>query len=121
MKGKKIKYNENLLEIKNSDNFSIMKKANVINMFNRDKSICIIEEEDSSVINYTDSANSGDFKKGKKIRNNLSNSIINQSISINDKYLFSCVNFISKNIRKVIVKNSYNTFKKKINMMNKNK
>ena len=121
MKGKKIKYNENLLEIKNSDNFSIMKKANTINMFNRDKSICIIEEEDSSVINYTDSANSVDFKKGKKIRNNLSNSIINQSISINDKHLFSCVNFISKNIRKVIIKNSYNFFKKKINMMNKNK
>ena len=121
MKGKKIKYNENLLKINNSDNFSITKKANNINMFNRDKSICIIEEEDSSIINYTDSVNSVDYKKGKKIKNNLSNSIINQSISINDKYLFSCVNFITKNIRKVIVKNNYNLFKKKIDIMNKNK
>ena len=49
-----------------SYNFSITKKANNINMFNRDKSICIIEEEDSSIINYTDSVNSVDYKKEQK-------------------------------------------------------
>ncbi len=112
MKGKNIKYNEKLLEIKNPDNFSISKKKYnnnyVYNSFRANGNILsgIVEENESSIINYTDSFNSMDcYKKGNK--NKYKN-------IYNDKYLYSCINFITKNINRIILKKTYNFFKKKI-------
>ena len=113
MKGKNIKYNEKLLEIKNPDNFSIKIKNNNNNykydIVNTNGSILtgIKEENESSIINYTDSVNSVDYYK-KTNKNKYKN------ISTNDKYLFSCINFITKNIKRILLKNNYNFFKKQL-------
>ena len=76
---------------------------------NKDKIIGIIEEE-SSNINYTnDSNNSTDNKIENKTKN-----INKNSISKNDKYLFSCVNFILKTIKRIILKNYFEYYEKKL-------
>ena len=119
IKGRKGKYNDNILESINTDNFSIYKKLIYNISLNKDRLIGIIEEEESSNFNCTfDSNNSFDYKINKRIRNKNSrnNNNYSRSSSINDKYLFSCVNFITKAIKRVILKNSYNFFKKRINL-----
>lgn len=119
IKGRKEKYNDNILESINTDNFSIYKKLIYNISLNKDRLIGIIEEEESSNFNCTfDSNNSFDYKINKRIRNKNSrnNNNYSRSSSINDKYLFSCVNFITKAIKRVILKNSYNFFKKRINL-----
>ena len=115
MKGKKEKYNLNILKINNSNNFSIINENNNTNI-NKDKYIGIIEEE-SSNINYTNDSNNSISDSDKKNIINSNNNYIN----IKDKYLFSCVNFVIKAIKRIIVKNTYKIFKKKINIMSNNK
>ena len=115
MKGKKEKYNLNILKINNSNNFSIINESNNTNI-NKDKYIGIIEEE-SSNINYTNDSNNSISDSDKKNIINSNNNYIN----IKDKYLFSCVNFVIKAIKRIIVKNTYKIFKKKINIMSNNK
>ena len=109
IEGKKTKYNNNILKIYNSDKFSIIKKMKIKKIKNKDKIIGIIEEE-SSNINYTnDSNNSTDNKIENKTKN-----INKNSISKNDKYLFSCVNFILKTIKRIILKNYFEYYEKKL-------
>ena len=109
IEGKKTKYNNNILKIYNSDKFSIIKKMKIKKIKNKDKIIGIIEEE-SSNINYTnDSNNSTDNKIESKTKN-----INKNSISKNDKYLFSCVNFILKTIKRIILKNYFEYYEKKL-------
>ena len=105
-KEKKEKYNNNILNIVNSDNFSLYKNTKNNWMTNIEKLIGVIEEEESSNFNFT---------YEDKSSNN--NSIIKRINIPNDKYLFSCVNFICKTIRRVILKNSYKYFKKRINLV----
>ena len=106
IKGKKNKYNNNL-KIYQSDNFSIFKKTKIKNIVNKDKIIGIIEEE-SSNINYTNDSNNSTDKNESKIK------IIKQD---NNKYLFSCVNFILKSIKRVMMKNYYEFYKKQMKFM----
>ena len=109
IEGKKTKYNNNILKIYNSDKFSIIKKMKIKKIKNKDKIIGIIEEE-SSNINYTnDSNNSTDNKIESKIKN-----INKNTINKNDKYLFSCVNFILKTIKRIILKNYFEYYEKKL-------
>ena len=116
IKSKYSKYNENLLIIENTDNFSIINKKRKKNIIiNKNRLIGIIEEE-SSNINYTnDSNNSIEYKIENKINRNSNN---DKSNYLNDKYLFSCVNFIIKSIKKVLLKNTYIFFKKKLKIEN---
>jgi len=118
LKGKKEKYNNSILKIINIDNFSIKKNMKNNTKINRDKLIRIIEEEESSNFNCThDSNNSLEYKNSKSLRNIYSNnnSNSNRTSIMNDKYLHSCANFVYKTIKRVILKNSYNFFKKRIN------
>jgi hypothetical protein len=118
LKGKKEKYNNNILKIINIDNFSIKKNEKNITKINRDKLIRIIEEEESSNYNYThESNNSLEYKNSKSFRNIYSNnnSNSNRTSIMNDKYLNSCANFVYKTIKRVVLRNSYNFFKKRIN------
>ena len=109
IEGKKTKYNNNILKIYNSDKFSIIKKMKIKKIKNKDKIIGIIEEE-SSNINYTnDSNNSTDNKIENKTKN-----INKNTINKNDKYLFSCVNFILKTIKRIILKNYFEYYEKKL-------
>ena len=118
LKGKKEKYNNTILKVINIDNFSIKKNTKNNTKINRDKLIRIIEEEESSNFNYThDSNNSLEYKNSRSIRNMHSNnnSNSNRTSIFNDKYLNSCANFVYKTIKRVVLKNSYNFFKKSIN------
>ena len=118
MKGKKEKYNNNILNIVNSDNFSLYKNTTNNLETNSGKFIGIIEEEESSNFNNThDSNNSNDLGNNKKLKNKSSNtnSLSKRTNTPNDKYMFSCINFIWKTMMRVILKNSFNFFKKRIN------
>ena len=118
LKGKKEKYNNSILKIINLDNFSIKKNGKNNTKINRDKLIRIIEEEESSNFNCThDSNNSLEYKNSKSLRNLYSNnnSNSNRTSILNDKYLNSCANFVYKTIKRVVLRNSYNFFKKRIN------
>ena len=112
-KGKNAKYRTEILKIKNSDNFSIIQKPKKNIIAIKGRLIGIIEEE-SSNINYTNESNNTiEYKLDKTLQINSNNDKIN---SINDKYLFSCINFVVNSLKKIITKNSYNYFKKQIKL-----
>ena len=119
---KKGKYSNDNLKITNSDNISFIsnrKKVKNKRKINKEKLVGIIEEDESSYFNGThDSNNSFEYGNSKSFRNIYSKSISNynnKSTLINDKYLYSCIKFIYITIRRIILQNSYNLFKKRIN------
>jgi hypothetical protein len=119
---KKGKYSNDNLKITNSDNISFIsnrKKVKNKRKINKEKLVGIIEEDESSYFNGThDSNNSFEYGNSKSFRNIYSKSISNynnKSILLNDKYLYSCIKFIYITIRRIILQNSYNLFKKRIN------
>ena len=119
---KKGKFNNDILKIIKSDNISftsIRKKARNRRKFNKEKLVGIIEEDESSNIYCThDSNNSLEYGNSKSFKNKYSktiNNFNNRTTLSNDKYLYSCIKFIYITIRRVILQNSYNLFKKRIN------
>ena len=119
---KKGKYSNDNLKITNSDNISFIsnrKKVKNKRKINKEKLVGIIEEDESSYFNGNhDSNNSFEYGNSKSFRNIYSKSISNynnKSNLINDKYLYSCIKFIYITIRRIILQNSYNLFKKRIN------
>ena len=119
---KKGKYSNDNLKIINSDNISFIsnrKKFKNKRKINKEKLIGIIEEDESSNFNCThDSINSFEYGNSKSFRNIYSKSFSNsnnKSTIANDKYLYSCIKFIYITIRRIILQNSYNLFKKRIN------
>ena len=119
---KKGKYSNDNLKITNSDNISFIsnrKKVKNKRKINKEKLVGILEEDESSYFNGThDSNNSFEYGNSKSFRNIYSKSISNYNnkpILLNDKYLYSCIKFIYITIRRIILQNSYNLFKKRIN------
>ena len=140
---KKGKYSNDNLKITNSDNISFIsirkkvknkrkinkeklvgiisnrKKIKKKRKINKEKLVGILEEDESSYFNGNhDSNNSFEYGNSKSFRNIYSKSISNynnKSTLINDKYLYSCIKFIYITIRRIILQNSYNLFKKRIN------
>ena len=109
MKGKKEKYNKNILKIKNSIHFSIIRDNNN----NKDKLGEIIEEEPSN-FNYTNNSNNSNISNNSFDSKMEQNSKIINSNNINNKYLISCVNFIIKSIKRIFIRNSFKFFKKRV-------
>ena len=119
---KKGKYNDDNLKIINSDNISFIsnrKKIKKKRKINKEKLVGIIEEEESSYFNHThESINSFEYGNRQSFKNIYSKSISNcnnRSALSNDKYLYSCIKFTYITIRRIILQNSYNLFKKRIN------
>ena len=119
---KKGKYSNDNLKIIKSDNISFIsnrKKIKNKRKINKEKLLGIIEEDESSNFNHTqDSINSFENRNIQSFSNIYSKSISNcnnRSTLSNDKYLYSCIKFIYITIRRIILQNSYNLFKKRIN------
>ena len=105
MKGKKEKYNKNILKIKNTVHFSIIRYNNN----KKDKLVDEIIEEEPS--NFNNNSNISNNSIDNKMEQNFKNRNSNHN---NDKYLFSCVNFIIRSIKRIFIRNWFNYFKKRI-------